>query len=620
MSNFSSFSRQGANSVVAATCILGLLYFGRNFLEPLALALILSLVIAPLVRMISKVGLRHLPSTLIAVLLATVGVIGISVVLAAQMVSVTADLPQYRAAIQSKLERVRELTERPFARIEAELRAIAPGVSKTERVSNRPPPKLAAGQVQVVPVEIHEPPLTATKTVSRLLSQILGPIGEAGLVLVLMVFILVEHESLRDRVVRLTGNADVGRTMKALADATEGVSRFFFSQFVVNVIFGGVVGILLWAAGVPHAILFGALSGLLRFVPYLGALVAGAAIALFVAAIEPGWTLALSCVAVFVALELLVANVVEPKVYGHSSGLSPLGVMVSALFWGVLWGPVGLLLSTPLTLCLVVAGRHVQALAPISILFSDAPSVDVAQRFYHRILLGESGAIIRDAKAYLRKFSFASYCDNVLLPGLALGVDEFDSGKIEKEQQYNIRSTIAALAETLIPAAGTLSIRPSRRRAAVLDANVGAHLRQMRQQHLGKWQGSLDVPARSIVLCVGLPYERDELINELFILALREVDIDARSASVDGPRENPDPSRGHLVATVFVTYPLEELLGQWQAIVSELRVKLPKALFVTIRLLSEGKDAKQSVVQNSVDLVLRSFEEGMELVAPERSS
>lgn len=615
MPNLSAFPRLNANAVVAATCILGLLHFGQEFLVPLTLALILSLVIAPLVRMISRTGLGHMPATLVSVLLAAVGVVGISAILASQTVAVTADLPQYRVAIHSKLEKVRELTERPFARIEAELRAVAPGVPAAGRLSNRSGAKLAAGQAQPVPVEIRVAQPSATENVTRLLSLISGPIGEAGLVLVLMVFILLEHESLRDRMVRLTGNADVGRTMKALGDATEGVSRFFFSQFLVNLAFGCAIGIVLWFAGVPHAVLFGALSGLLRFVPYLGALVAGALIGLFVAAIDSGWTLALSCLAMFAALELLVANVVEPKVYGHSSGLSPLAVMVSALFWGVMWGPVGLLLSTPLTLCLVVAGRHVRALEPITILFSDGPGADVAQRFYHRILLGESDAIIRDAQAYLRKFSFANYCDHVLLPGLALGVDEYDSGRIDREQQNNIRSTIAALADALIPASDTP--RRRRRRIAMLDASVGAHLRQSRQMHLGKWQGSLDVPERSVVLCIGLSTERDELLNELFVLAMRDVGIDARSASSAEPREKPETA-GDLVAVVFVAYPLEELLDQWQALVSQLRANLPKALIVTIRLLSEGNDAKQSIVETSVDLVLRSFEAGVEFVASGR--
>lgn len=617
MQSLSSFPRLKANSIVAGTCILGLLHFGREFLEPLALALIFSLVIAPLVRMISRTGLPHLPSTLISVLLAALGIVGISAILASQMVAVTAELPQYREAIQSKLEKVREMTERPFARIEADLKAVVPVVPKAERITSRGSPKLVAGQVQPIPVEIHVAQLTPAETATRLLSTISGPVGEAGLVLVLMVFILLEHESLRDRIVRLTGNAEVGRTMKALGDATDGVSRFFFSQFIVNLIFGAVIGIGLWLAGVPHAALFGTLSGLLRFVPYLGALVAGAAIVIFVAAIDTGWTLALSCLTMFTALELLVANVVEPKVYGHSSGLSPLAVIVSALFWGALWGPIGLLISTPLTLCMVVAGRHVRALEPITILFSDTPDVDAPQRFYHRILLGESEAVIRDALAFLRKFSFASYCDHVLLPGLALGVDEYDSGKIEKRQLYNIRSTLAALAETLIPAQGAPLKRP-RRRAVMLDANVGAHLRHVRQMHLGRWQGSLDVPERSIVLCVGLPTERDELLNELFVLALREHGVDARSVSLEENQENPDPGKGDLVATVFIAYPLQESLEQWQALARELRANLPKALFVTIRLLSEGEDAKQTIVESSVDMVLHSFEDGVEFVAPDR--
>jgi len=333
-----------------------------------------------------------------------------------------------------------------------------------------------------------------------------------------------------------------------------------------------------------------------------------------VAAIDTGWTLALSCMALFAFLELLVANVVEPKVYGHSSGLSPLAVIVSALFWSALWGPVGLLISTPLTLCLVVAGRHVRALEPVTILFSDAPSADAAQRFWHRILLGESEAVIRDALVYLRKFSFASYCDQVLLPGLALGVDEFDAGKIETAQLYNIRSTIATLAESLVPISGSPFKRPRRRAIALHEANVGSHLRQMRQAHLGRWQGSLDVPARSIILCMGLPNERDELLTELFVLALRDVGVDARSVALEERSAEPDPARTELVATVFIAYPLAESLAEWQQVVRDLRVRLPKALLVTIRLLSEGEDAKQNVVQKDVDMVLRSFEEGVGLV------
>ena len=612
-----TFTQSTAGSVVTATCILGLLYFGRDVLEPLALALILSLVVAPLIRIIGWTGLGRLPSIMIGVLISFVCLVGICVVLAAQLVALTADLPQYRAAIQTKLVNIRELTERPFARFEAELRAVQPSLPTAPATTVRGPGKLVLGQVVPVPVEIRTPKPSTTATVTRLLGHISGPLGKAGLVLVLLVFILLEHESLRDRVVRLAAKGDVGRTVKALGDATEGVSRFFFSQFIVNVIFGAVTGAALWAMGVPHAFLFGAVSGLLRFVPYLGALVAGAIITIFVAAIDPGWVLALSSLALFLALELVFANVIEPKVYGHSSGLSPLAVMVSALFWGTMWGPVGLLLSTPLTLCLVVAGRHVRALEALTILFADSAGVNQAQRFYHRILSGEADPVIRDAQAYLRKFSFARYCDHVLLPGLALGADEYATGRIAKNQQDNVRRTIAALAEAMVPAAGRTSRRRGRRRVSMLDANVGAHLRQMRQQHLGRWQGSLDVPAGSVVLCAGLPNERDDLLNELLVLALREAEIDARSIAGGAPDEGAGPGRGDLVSTVFLTYPLKETLEPWQAIANATRARLPKALIVTIRLSPDSRDADQAAVEESVDMVLNTFEEGVALLSHE---
>lgn len=599
-------------SVVTATCILGLLYFGRDVLEPIALALILSLIIAPLIRGMGRAGIPRVPATLLSVLTAGTAVVAVCLLLASQLVALSADLPQYRAAIQDKLEAVREVTERPFARIDAELRALTPA-RPASAAPVRGTPRLAAGQAKPVPVEIQRSRVTTTETVTRMLALLSGPVGKAGLVLVLLVFVLLEHESLRDRFIRLAGQGEVGRTLKALGDATEGVSRFFFSQFLVNVMFGAVVGLALWLAGVPHAGLFGALSGLLRFVPYLGALVAGVAITLFVAAIDPGWTLALSCLAVYVGLEVIVANVVEPKVYGHSAGLSPLAVMVSALFWGTLWGPVGLLLSTPLTLCLVVAGRHVRALEPVTIILSDAPAVDEARRFYHRILSGDADAIIRDAHAYLRKNSFARYCDRVLLPGLALGADEYASGKIERAQQDSVRRTIAALAESLAPATGRIARSLGLRRRSLLDPNVGAHLRQLRQLHLGRFQGSLDVPAGSVVLCAGLPAERDDLLKELLVLSLREVEIDARSVAAD---DGPGPERAELVSTVFIAYPLKEALLQWQALAAGLRARLPQALFVTIRLAPDHRDAEQAIVQRSVDMVLTTYEEGVLLLMP----
>jgi predicted PurR-regulated permease PerM len=617
MRDLSLFKHLNAGSLVTVTCGLGLLYFGREVLEPIALASILSLVIAPLIRSMRRAGLPQLPATLLSVLLATTCLVGIGIVLAFQLVAVTTDLPKYRAAMRTKVAAVREMTERPFARIEAELTAVAPP-GTMPATGKRGMTTITISPTQPIPVEIRAPRLTTTGALTRLFSLAWGPIGEAGLVLVLLMFMSLEHESLRDRLIRLGGQTEVSRTIQALADAAQGVSRFFLSQFVVNITFGALIGVVLWAASVPHAALWGALSGLLRFVPYLGIMVAGAIIALFVAAIDPGWTLALSCMVLFVALELLVANIVEPKVYGHSSGLSPLAVIISALFWGAMWGPVGLLLSTPLTLCLVVAGRHVRTLEPVTILLGDAPAVSGAQRFYQRILAGDIAAVLHDAHAFLERSSFARYCDHILLPGIVLATADTRSGKIEKPQEERIRAAIANVAAALTPESGGPPKTRRVREISLLDTNVGAHLRQMREARLGRWQGALDVPAHSVVLCVGLSSLRDDMLSELLVRALREADIDARSFSILAGADNAGPGRADLVSTVFINYPVETMRDQWLEAVANLRAGLPEAILVAIRLPLLDPVLNQAVVEQAVDMVLRTFEEALAFVAPQR--
>lgn len=612
------FKHLTSSSIVAACCVLGLLYFGRDVLEPLALAVILSLVIAPLIRTLRRIGLGQMPATLLSVLLVGTCVVGLGIVLAFQLVAVTGDLPKYRAAIRTKVAAVRELTERPFARIEAEISAVQPqerGTISGRRSINT----VSVSPTQPLPVEIRQPRLTTRDSLARLFAMAWGPLGEAGLVLVLLVFISLEHESLRDRLIRLAGQTEINRTIRTLGDAAQGVSRFFLSQFIVNLTFGTLIGLLLWLAGVPHAGLWGALSGMLRFVPYLGVMAAGAVIAVFVAAIDPGWQLALSCIALFGALELFVANVVEPKVYGHSSGLSPLAVIVSAVFWGAMWGPVGLLLSTPLTLCFVVAGRHVRGLEPVTILLGDAPNVSGAQRLYQRLLTADSDTIVRDAFAYLRRASFARYCDKVLLPGLALAGADVRAGRIDAGQVETMRAAMGRVAALLNPDGRTPARTRRRRDVSLLDANLGAYLRQMRETRQGRWQGSLDVPAHSVVLCAAVTAERDELLSELLVSALREGAIDARSTLL-GTADRPGPEKAELISTVILPYPPEDRLGDWLNAATELRTHLPDALLATIRLPFDQSTVPQPTVEEHVDIVLRSFEEALAFVTPERTA
>lgn len=603
-----------AGPIVAATCLLALLYFGRAFLAPLALAAVLSLVLAPLKRRLARLGLGHAGGALVSVLLVGVGVGCVAAVLALQLLAVAADMPQYKDAVRAKLEQVRDLTIRPLEEIELELRAIVP-----RSTLGAPNPSAGrAGKPQAErrpsPVQAVEPRPNSTDTAARVLSHVWGPVGQAGIVLVLLVFILLEHEGLRDRMIRLAGDAEAGRTMQVLENAAQGVSRYFASQFVVNATFAFVLAGALWIIGVPHAALWGAIGGLARFVPYIGALAAGAAIAAFAAAVDPGWSLVVSSVSLFVVLEVLVAHAVEPRVYGHSSGLAPLGVIVAALFWGALWGPVGILLSTPMTLCLVVAGRHVRALEPIAVLFGEPPGLTAGMRLYQRALSGEPSEIVTAAKVYLRRSNFARYCDQILLPGLALAAADHRAGRIGSEQQERIRRTIATVAESLGAAESHVGASRKRRSTSLLDANVGRHLHAAREQRAAGGQRLRKDPRRPIVLCASLGSAREDVLSTLLVQALRDECVDSRTFLLQAPLESQAPDASCVVATVVLAYPLNEHRVAWQTAVRDLRAWLPQAFLLTIKFPLEEDAADETTVARQVDLVVHSFSETVAFV------
>jgi predicted PurR-regulated permease PerM len=603
--------KRSSNFLLTVLCAIALLHFGREVLQPITLALVLSLALAPLIGTIVKLGVPRAGATFITLGLVISALAGAVVVLGAQLFALTADLPQYRAEIRAKIKEVQVLTERPLSRLPTELLDGMPTAPPTGTSL-----RARRGSTQPVPVVIQESASTQD-SLTRAIGVVSGPLGTIGLVMVLLIFILLDQENLRDRLVRLAGQREVSRTLKGLEDAAQGVSRFFFSQFVVNIVFGAVMGLVLWLLGIPHAVLWAALCAVLRFVPYIGALIAGGAIALFGAAVDPGWSLALLGRFTFVTLEVVLANVIEPRVYGHSSGMSPLAVIVSALFWSAVWGPVGLLLSTPLTLCLVVAGRYIKGLEPVTILLAEMPDASAAQRFYHRALSGDAAAIIGDARIFLRKSTLARYCDQVMLPGLALGVADLRSGLTDKTQEQRLRATIAVVADAL--AAGTSTARARRLTVSMLNESIGAHLRHQREERFGRWQGSLDVPARSIVLSVGFPNLREEFRSELLVLALREAGIDARSIVLGDGDEEARPDAGDLVSTVFVVYPIDTPADEWVAAIAGVRENLPDVPLVTIRPREEAQ-ADAALVAERVDMVLQSFEEALAFVAPVKAT
>src|SRR5579859_3582008 len=523
---------QRATIIIAAATVLALLYFGREVLVPIVLALFLSLLMAPWIRLYRRIGLGHGSSVLIAVLAVVLIVTGLTTMIGSQLVHVGRGLPQYEATIHSKTQTLRAMT---LGRLEAVRGEVGKVIDQSEGQATGAPVASAgmapgAATTNLATVPPHTPS-TPMAVITRVLSTAWIPLQTAGIVLVVLVFVLLEHESLRDRFIRLTGGADLRATTAAINDAGERLSRFFLSTFSVN--FG--VGVAIWLGlavmGVPSALLWGLLTAVMRFVPYIGVWLVAAFVSLFAAAVAPGWSLLAMTIMLYLFVEIVVSQLIEPFLYGHTTGLSPLAVVVAAIFWSWLWGPVGLLMSTPLTLCLVVAGRHVQALNLLNILLGDTPALTMPQRVYQRALSGDASEILSEAREFLKRKSFAAYCDSVLLPALQLARVDLSAGAISPVQQTSVRRTIVTVVEALDSHESKWT--RWRRRASVLDdTSIGRSLRLHREEAFGRWQGPLIVPPGSVVLCLGLGSVANDLATELLTRILRDLHIDARHLSM----------------------------------------------------------------------------------------
>lgn len=525
--------------VLTVGAILAMLYLGRPVLVPVTLAVVLSFAIAPVIRTLRHLGLGHVMSVLAAVSALGVLLLALAAVIGVQTVQMASNISQYEATVKAKVQVLRGET---VARMEP-LWSAAERLTDSLGLAGDDEEKLPAAspgtpqQTNAIPVEIRAPPPSAAVLVQRLLTAVIGPIGMAGIVAIVLIFVLLEQEALRDRFIRLAGGADLRAATTAINDAGERLSRFFVRQFAVN--FG--VGLALWgllaAIGLPHAILWGSLAAILRFVPYLGVPLATLMAAFMAFAVDPGWSLLFLTLGAFVLVQTLVSQVIEPRLYGHATGLSPLSIVLATLFWGWLWGPIGVIMSTPLTLCLAVAGRHAESLGFLDIVLGDGPALTMPQRFYQRALSGDSDEIIANARGFLKRKPFATYCDTVLMPALALGRIDLSSGAITPRQQQELRGTVIRVIEAL----GSDTRKGAFKRHAktlLEDPSPGRQLRAQRlrrQQGDGKATSDTDFSGASgsIVLCVGLPALGDDLATELLVRILRDLRIDARHFSLD---------------------------------------------------------------------------------------
>ena len=468
------------------------------------------------------------------------------------------------------------------------------------------------GRSGALKVQIEERPATPMQLAGRALGSLWGPLGTAGVVLIVLVFVLLEHESLRDRLIRLAGSADIRSTTYALNDAGQRLSRFFVSQIAVNLGVGAVIGLGLACVGVPHGLFFGVVTAVFRFVPYVGVAAAAVSATALGAAVETGWMTMLLTIGLFAVVEIVVAQVVEPRLYGHSTGLSPLSVVLSAIFWGWIWGPTGLLVSTPLTLCLVVAGRHVKSLEFLEILLGNTPPLSMSEKFYQRALSYDADDLIANARSFLRSKSFAKYCDQILMPAMRLGAQDLAAGSIDEQQQHKLRRAIVQVIEA-IGTQGRSSRSERNRRSVLDDPNIGLQLRRLRESRAGKWQGPLAVPPDSLTLCLGAVSVRDEFVTEILVRVLRDQRLDARGLSF-ADFEAPPPS-GALpgsVAIIFIVLPGSDVeRSSAVRMVQRSRDVVPRATLIGL-LPPDAETDERVWTDLGLDAVVRSFEQAAE--------
>jgi predicted PurR-regulated permease PerM len=442
--------------IAVGAIVVATLYIAQDVLIPITLAVILSFVLSPLVNVLGRIGLWRAPAVALSVLVA-LGAIGmLGTLIGSQAATLTADVPRYVEAVQSKVDRIQAFATTRAASITRLVSGGKPAAAPVRvpavrpRATNTDAAALPGGtQEQPLVVELASPKSSVLAVARAVIEPVLGPLETTVVVLIVAIFILMQREDLRDRFIRLVGSADLHRTTLAMDDAGQRLSRYFVSQLAVNTCFGVVIGVGLFLLGVPSAALWGVLAALLRFVPYVGAMLAAVAPLTLAAAVDPGWWTTIYVALLFVIVEPLTGYVVEPLLYGHSTGLSPMSVIVAAVFWTWIWGPIGLILSTPLTLCLVVMGRHVKSLEFFDVLLGDRPALSEVNRFYQRTLANDPDEALDQAEKMLADRSLVDYYDSVVLPGLKLAAADEARGTISRQRAAEMTRSILAVISDL---------------------------------------------------------------------------------------------------------------------------------------------------------------------------
>jgi predicted PurR-regulated permease PerM len=441
----------GLRSIVLVAGTVAVLYVARDVLIPFAVALTFTFLLSPLVRWLQGLHLPRAAAVLAVLVISTAVGASVCWVLGEQVINLVTDLPNYRQNIDA---RIRALHGPP----KGSLRQAADNVKELKReLSGAPAPapptpatpvrgqRGATTPIKPGQVEIVVPPRGDLEYFVDLGTPVLRPLLTIGLVIVFTFFMLMEKEELRNRLLRLAGMQRLHAITLALDEAAKRVSKYLLLQASVNAAFGALFATGLFFIGVPNAALWGALAAILRIVPYVGSLIAAAFPLVLSLAVFQGWVPPVLVVALFVALELITGNFVEPMLYGAHTGISPLAILVTTVFWTVLWGPAGLILATPLTVCAGVLGRYIPKLAFLHILLGDEPVLEPAALFYQRLLAFDQDEAHKVAESYLADHPLIGLYDSVLIPALGMSERDRHEGSLDHDREQFILLSVGEM-------------------------------------------------------------------------------------------------------------------------------------------------------------------------------
>ena len=437
--------------ITVAVLAIAVLFLAKVLLLPLGFAILFAFLLAPVVALLERLRLPR-PVAAVLVILAFAGLLCVATwTIFTQLVAIANDLPTYGGNIAQKMQTLHSPSNSAYSRAQREIEEISNELGIANSTGAIPPPGESAakplGASPEHPVQVRE----VGRPTGRLdeLGGVIEPLTTALLSVVFTFFVLLQREDLRNRLIHLSGDRNLSRMTQAMRDASRRISRYFLLQVAVNIVYGALVCVALYFIGLPHWFLFGALAFLCRFVPYVGAPIAALTPTVLSLAVFPGWRHSAEIFGVFVLLEIVTANYVEPHVYGKHTGLSTLAVLIAAAFWTLIWGPVGLILSVPLTVCLVVMGSHIPSLEFLTVLLGDQPVIPPYTAFYQRMLAHDEREASDILQNCLKSESLAAVYDSILIPALTLVEMERQKGELEESTVSFIRTSTSEMVEEL---------------------------------------------------------------------------------------------------------------------------------------------------------------------------